>query len=307
MKTKLIVEQHIHGAFGVDFNKASVDDVLFVAKKLLNYGIGGVFPTLVTDTVENIKHQISVIKQAAELQDTDSAKILGVHLEGIFINPLKKGIHNSKHFLDLTKENFQKLEDDFIKIVTLAPELDESLIDYLKTTKPVKIQAGHCTGANLSNCSGVTHIFNAMKGIGHRKQSTSLSALLNDNIYAEVICDGVHLSDEILKLIFKVKSLNKIILISDALPITYSDLKQTVFADELIYYDGVKATSKDGTIAGSTTLLPEIIKILGKKNLFVRTFINNVYDYHNIDIDGELIWDEDYNIISIIKEGKKYK
>ena len=125
MKTKLIVEPHIHGAFGIDFNKASVEDVLFVAKKMLSYGIGGVFPTLVTDSVENIKRQIGIIKQASELQKEDSAKILGIHLEGIFLNANKKGIHKSEYFLPLTVENYKKVEDDFIKTITIAPELDE--------------------------------------------------------------------------------------------------------------------------------------------------------------------------------------
>ena len=306
MKTKLIVEPHIHGAFGIDFNKASVEDVLFVAKKMLSYGIGGVFPTLVTDSVENIKRQIGIIKQASELQKEDSAKILGIHLEGIFINPEKKGIHNPEYFLPLTVENYKKVEDDFIKTITIAPELDDGLLEYL-SDKDIKIQAGHCEGGNLSYCSGVTHLFNAMKGIAHRGSSTALSALIDDNIYTEIIGDGVHLSDDILKLVFKSKPIDKIILISDALPITYSDLRQTTFADEIIYYDGVKAASKDGTIAGSTTLVPAIVKILGKKGFFNEQFIENVYNYHKIFIDGELEWDNDYNIVSIIKDGKQFK
>lgn len=306
MKTKLIVEPHIHGAFGIDFNKASVEDVLFVAKKMLSYGIGGVFPTLVTDSVENIKRQIGIIKQASELQKEDSAKILGIHLEGIFLNANKKGIHNSEYFLPLTVENYKKVEDDFIKTITIAPELDEGLLEYL-SDKDIKIQAGHCEGGNLSYCSGVTHLFNAMKGIAHRGSSTALSALIDDNIYTEIIGDGVHLSDDILKLVFKSKPIDKIILISDALPITYSDLRQTTFADEIIYYDGVKAASKDGTIAGSTTLVPAIVKILSKKGFFNEQFIENVYNYHKIFIDGELEWDNDYNIVSIIKDGKQFK
>lgn len=306
MKTKLIIEQHIHGAFGIDFNKANVTDVVAVARQLLRYGVGGFFPTLVTDSVDNIKRQISVIKQAAETQPADSAQILGVHLEGNFLNQNRKGIHNSDYFLPLTKENYKLIENDFIKIITLAPELDIDLLDYLQT-KNIKIQAGHCEGACLEKCSGVTHIFNAMKGISHRDSSTALSALISGDIYAEVIADGVHLSDEILNLIFKTKYADKIILISDALPITYSNLKETMFAGEKIYYDGEKATSKEGTIAGSTTLVSKIIPLLVSKNMFNRQFINNPYIYHNIDIKGGIEWDDDYNIISIEKDGVKIK
>lgn len=300
MKTRLLIEQHMHGAFGIDFNKASVEEMIFVSKELLKLGIGGYFPTLVTDSVENIIRQTHIIKEASSLLTKDCAEILGIHLEGIFINVEKKGIHNYEHFLPLTQENFEQLEDDFIKIVTLAPELDEGLLDYL-SSKDIKIQAGHCVGSNLDDCSGVTHLFNAMKGISHRGSSTALSALIQDRLYTEIIADGVHLSDDIIKLVFKSKPVNRIILISDALPITYSSKKAAVFADEKIYYDGIKATSANGTIAGSTTLLDKIVKILAKKDLFTVQLINNVYDYHNIELDGDIEWDENFNIVHIRK------
>lgn len=290
MKTPLIIEQHLHGAYGVDFNKAGVDDIVALSYKLRKIGIGGFFPTLVTDSVENTKRQIGIIKEAA----SRCSGILGIHLEGIFINSAKKGIHNPEHFLPLTVENFKKIEDDFIKIVTLAPELDEGLIDYLKS-KSIKVQAGHCTG--WGDVDGATHTFNAMSGVTHRGISTALSALVNDNVYAEIIGDGIHVSDNALKLFFKSKPVDKVILISDALPITYSDLKETVFADSKIYYDGKSATSADGTIAGSTKLLPEIIKILGQKGLFNPQFITNTYRYHNLEPQGEIEWDDEFNVI----------
>ena len=295
MKTKLLIEQHFHGCFGIDFNKASVDDILFLSKEILKYGIGGIFPTIVTDSTENTKNAITRIKEAASRQDKNMAKILGVHLEGIFLNPEKKGIHNPKHFKTLSADNFKLIEDDIIKIVTLAPELDEGLIDYLKE-KNIKVQAGHCIGKDLTKCDGITHIFNAMSGITHRGSSTALSALINDNIYTEIIADEIHVSEEALKLLFKAKPLDKIILISDCLPCTKSNLKEFIFADEKIYYNGEKATSKEGVLAGSTTLLPEIIKLLYKKGLFHNIFIDNPYNYHNVDIPGSIEWDDEYNI-----------
>lgn len=94
MKTPLIIEQHFHGAYGVDFNKCTKDDVIELAQKLKKIGIGGFFPTLVTDTVENTKRQIGIIKEASK----ECPSVLGIHLEGIFINPQKKGIHNPVHF-----------------------------------------------------------------------------------------------------------------------------------------------------------------------------------------------------------------
>lgn len=299
MKTPLIIEQHIHGAFGIDFNTADEKGVLYVADQLLLNGIGGFFPTLVTDSIENIKHQLRIIKEAA----SKCNRILGVHLEGIFINKDKKGIHNPEHFLTLNIDNYKLLEDDFIKIVTLAPELDEGLIDYLKN-KNIKVQAGHCVGGNLSKMNATTHTFNAMSGISHRGESTTLSALINDDIYTEIIADGVHVSDNALKLLFKAKPNNKIILVSDALPITDSNMKETVFADSKIYYDGIKATGSDGTIAGSTTLVNKIIRRLSKINLMDSQFILNPYTYHGLNPFGEIIWDNNWNIEKIVYEGK---
>lgn len=300
MRTKLLIEQHFHGAFGIDFNKASVQDVLYLSKEILKYGIGGIFPTLVTDSIENIKRSISVIKEASKSQTSDMAKIFGIHLEGIFLNHDKKGIHNPKYFMSPTIENYKLLEDDFIKIVTLAPELDCGLIEYLKD-KGIKVQAGHCIGADLSNCDGVTHTFNAMSGISHRGSSTALSALVNDGLYTEIIADGIHVSDDALKLLFKSKPTDKVILVSDCLPCTKSNLSEFIFADEKVFYDGEKATSTQGTLAGSTKLLPDIIKILAKKKLFNPEFINNPYRYNNIDLSGFVEWDNDWEIIQITK------
>lgn len=299
MKTKLLIEQHFHGCYGIDFNKANINEILDLAYQIKKEGIGGIFPTLVTDTIENTKRQIQIIKEASKKQTT-GAKILGIHLEGIFLNPEKKGIHNAKHFMQPTIENFKKIEDDFIKIVTLAPELAEKdLINYLNN-KGIKVQAGHCTGSNLAGCNATTHTFNAMAGITHKTQSTALSALINDNIYTEIIADGVHVCDDALKLLFKTKPDDKILLVSDCLPCTHSDLKEFTFADKKIYFDGEKATSAQGTLAGSTKLLPDIIKILGEKGLFKTQYIKNLYLYHSIDLNGELEWDENYNIIKVL-------
>lgn len=299
MKTKPIIEQHIHGCFGVDFNKATESEILHVSLMLSKAGVGGFFPTIVTDSLENTQRAISVIKSAASKVEKGFAKILGIHLEGIFLNKEKKGIHNPIYFLEPAVKNYKLIEDDFIKIVTLAPEMNVDLMDYL-SSKNVKVQAGHCIGGNLEGCNGVTHLFNAMSGITHRGSSTALSALINDDIYTELIADGVHVSDEALKLTFKVKPKNKIILISDCLPCTMSNIKEFEFAGEKIFYDGVKATSKEGTLAGSTTLLPNIIKRLASVNLFEPQYIDNPYNYHNIDIEGYIEWSDNFEVLEDI-------
>ena len=307
-QSNLMIEQHFHGAFGVDFSVCSVDEVLVLAKKLLQHGIGGFFPTLVTDTIENVRRQIKVFKQAQAKITDDMAELLGVHIEGIFLNPAKKGIHDERQFLDVTVENYKKIEDDLIKIVTLAPELDKNaeLRKYL-ISKGVKVQAGHCVGGDLEYCTGATHLFNAMSGISHRSKSTALSALVNDDIYTEIIADGVHLNDDTINLVLKAKPKDRVLLVSDCLPITDSNLKQMKFCNKDVFYDGEKATDANGTIAGSTSLLDTIVKRLLKKNINALKIINNTYDYHNVQINGSITWNSDNEMVKIEKDSKVIK
>lgn len=305
LQSKLLVEQHIHGAFGVNLSNAEADEILVLSEKLLEHGIGGYFPTLVTDSVQNIKTQIAQIKIAKSKQTDNMAQIFGIHLEGIFINQATKGIHNPAYFLDATIENYKKVEDPLIKIVTLAPELDKNseLQKYLKS-KGIKVQAGHCVGFNLENCDGVSHMFNAMSGISHRGKSTALTALISDNLYTEIIADGVHLSEDIISLALKAKPSDKVVLVSDALPIAQSELAEMEFCDVPIYNQHGKAVSKEGTIAGSTMLLDECIKRLCQKYPFekiIKMASDNLYTYHNLDIKGSIKWDDEFNIIEVEK------
>lgn len=306
-QSNLLVEQHFHGCFGIDFSVCESDEILLLAKKLLKSGIGGFYPTLVTDNVENINRQIVRIKEAKEKQTAEMADILGIHIEGIFINPEKKGIHDEKLFLKPTIENYKLIEDDFIKIVTLAPELDDDgiLRNYL-IKKGVKVQAGHCLGGDLTNCTGATHLFNAMAGVCHRGKSTALSALINDKVYTEIIADGIHLSDDIMELVFKIKPENKIILVSDSLPIAQSNLKELDFAGQKVFYDGKKATSAEGTIAGSTEVLNKIVQRLSLKDSssfekYAKMASDNLYEYHGIKLNGRVFWDENFEIVAVEK------
>lgn len=216
------------------------------------------------------------------------------------MNPKKCGIQDESLFLTPNIENYKLIEDDFIKIVTVAPELDEGLIDYLKS-KNVKVQAGHCIGGDLKGVNGATHLFNAMSGVNHREKSTALSALIDDNIYTEVIMDLVHLNKDILELIIKSKPENKILPVSDCLPISYSDKTQMNFCNKPVYYDGVKITSAEGTLAGSALLLDDILRKLYKNGIDGFKYIKNLYEYHGLEINGYVYWRNNDEIVAIEK------
>ena len=259
MKTLPLIEQHFHGAYGVDFNKAGVKDIVLLSQKLRDLGIAGFFPTLVTDTIENTKQQINVIKQASKECDG----ILGIHLEGIFLNPLKNGIHNIEHFLKLTIENYKKLEDDFIKIVTLAPELDKGLIKYLKS-KNIKVQAGDCVGWSTNDkLDGATHLFNAMSRMHHRDPGTVGAVFIHPELSCEIIADGIHINPEIIKFLLTCKSLDKVVLVTDALKPTKQHGKHLIANGEPVYLDRCFYRRSDDAIAGSAlTLLDSVRNIV---------------------------------------------
>lgn len=298
-----LIEQHIHGAFGFDFMTCNADEIIEVAYLLKEKGVGAFFPTIMTDDLELIKERISVVKKAQQYQEKETAKIIGIHLEGPFINPLKKGIHSEKFIQPLNVEIFKRIEDDIIKIITLAPELDTTgeFIKYL-SYKNIKLSAGHTMTQNLSGMNQVTHLYNAMAPFSHREISTTVLALYNDNLYTELIADSMHVSDEVLKITFRQKPKDKIILISDALPLAHSSKTEHIFAGQKIYNKEGKLVNKDGVLAGSSSLLCDIVKNLADKKLLkledaVKYASSNIAMYHNINNNLKIYWNDSNEII----------
>ena len=299
-----LIEQHFHGAFGVDFMNCSVNDIVDVSVEILKHGITRIYPTLMTGDLADIKSQISKIKKAKEIQPAESAEISGIHLEGPFINSLKSGIHNPDYILAPTVENYSKIEDEFIKIVTIAPELDlnHDLCKYLNQ-KGVRVSAGHTMASDLSDCTCATHLFNAMGGITHKSSNTVTSALLNENLFVEVIADGNHIIPDVLDLIFKVKSNDKVILISDALPDTLTDKSESVFAGQKVCYKNGAFYNSEGTLGGSGMLVSSIIqklinsKFVKKPETLLKMASENILKYLGIQNNGFVYFDDNYNVI----------
>jgi len=283
-----LIDNHIHGSFGINFNNANYDEVKYVLAELYKRNIKGICPTLVGDSDDKIYNQLKIFKKIKneQLESCNSeALILGVHLEGTFLSPNKSGIQNPDVFKMATIENFKNLVKDMenvIKIVTVAPEIDVDLIDYLNQNAIIA-QAGHSASTDLKKCKGVTHLFNAMNQIHHRNSSIALKALINDEVYVEIIPDLVHLSTDILKLILKTKPKNKILLISDSLPSSNYD-KEIIFCDKKI----TNGKDEMGTLAGSNMTLDTIVKNLVKKEILTKDDIDqmgfkNQIEYLNLN------------------------
>ena len=305
IETEGLIEQHIHGAFGCDFMNCSEKELLEVSDLLAQSGVCAYFPTIMTDAIDKIKERISVIKSAQSHQKTNTAQIAGIHLEGPFINPEKSGIHEKKYILPLKIELYKKLEDEIIKIITISPELDTDggFIEYLKS-KNIKISLGHSIGTNLTGINQVTHLYNAMGAFSHRGNSTVVSALNNNDIYVEIIADSMHVSDEVLDITFRLKSKDKILLISDALPMTHSNKAEGYFAGQKIYNKNGKLVNSDSVIAGSSKLLCDIVKNLADKKILnfndaVVLASTNLLNYHNLKNNLKVYWNDDFTINKI--------
>ena len=278
-----LIDNHIHGSFGANFNNANYDEIKYVLAELFKRNIKGICPTLVGDSDKNIQKQLEIFKniKQEQLESINSeALIIGVHLEGTFLSPNKSGIQDKNVFKKPTIENFKNLvldNEDIIKIVTIAPEEDEGLIDYL-LHQNIKVQAGHSIGDDLKNCIATTHHFNAMPQLHHRNQSITLEGLIRDDIYCEIIADLVHTSYATLKLFLKSKPKNKILLISDSLPSSNYD-KEIIFCNKKINKDG---KDEAGTLAGSNRTLDTICKnliekeILSKEDIIQMGFKNQI-------------------------------
>ncbi len=154
------------------------------------------------------------------------AKIIGVHLEGPFLNPAKCGSLNAMTFIEPSEKPFSELVEgfeDIIKIITMAPELDGAPM-LIKRISDVGIivNMGHSDATFEeaekgfhSGARGITHIFNAMRGFHHREPGIAGFGLLNNDIFIEVIADPFHLHRATLELILKVKNPKRIIIVSD--------------------------------------------------------------------------------------------
>ena len=283
MDKLFFIDNHTHGAYGINFNYADYNEVKYLLSELYKRNIIGICPTLVGESDEKIYNQLKLFKKIKEEQLTKPEKeafILGVHLEGTFLSPRKPGIQDVSVFKKPTKENFLNLTKDatdIVKIVTIAPEEDNGLIDHLNSVKIIP-QAGHTNGFEIKNCLGVTHQFNAMPSIHHRNPSIALSALVDDEIYVELIADLIHLSYDTLKLAFKIKPKEKILIISDSLPCAHYD-KDIVFCNKKINPSGL---DDNKTLAGSNKTIDEICMNLLDKNILNIEDVKKMAFYNQI-------------------------
>ncbi|MEW6600925.1 MAG: hypothetical protein AB1499_08135 [Nitrospirota bacterium] len=228
-----ILDVHTHGIGGFDTRTTSKENILKIAGIQGSRGVTEIVLTVYPSSIVTMRGNMRAIKEAMEAQRSaaglpgSEAKILGIHLEGPFLNPLKCGSLDAGSFLEPGGYMLGKLVDgfgDIIKIITVSPELAgaPSLIKDI-TGRGIIASMGHSdatyaeaeTGYN-SGARGITHIFNAMRGIHHREPGLAGFGLMNQDVYIEVIADPFHLAKKIIEFIFSVKDPEKIMIVSDS-------------------------------------------------------------------------------------------
>jgi N-acetylglucosamine-6-phosphate deacetylase len=271
------VDLQINGALGLAFPDVQIRDLERldrICDFLWEQGVDGFLPTIVTTSIENIHRSLAVFARFMTQQRPQTAQILGVHLEGPFLNPQKRGAHPQVYLLPLTIDFVTKIFSnytDIIAAITLAPELDQTgaVIPYLRSLGIV-VSLGHSQAnfeqAELAFSSGasmVTHAFNAMPGLHHREPGLLGSALTQPHVRCGFIADGQHVHPAMLKLLVRSGRYSEgLFLVSDALsPLGLPDGKYPWDEREIEVIDGT-ARLADGTLSGTTRSL-----LVGVRNL----------------------------------------
>ncbi|MGX4585925.1 N-acetylglucosamine-6-phosphate deacetylase [Paenibacillus chitinolyticus] len=265
-----MIDVHIHGANGFDMMDGSETSIQEVSRACAATGCTSFLATSVSSTIEDLIAMIRSVKRVAGHEV--GAKIAGLHLEGPYLNPKRKGMQNERFLrhpdLAEMKEIFDEA-DGLIKMVTIAPELPGGmeLISFLKETGVI-IAVAHSDAtyeeakqAFGAGASHVTHCFNGMRPIHHRDPGLVVAAFEEEHVSLQAIVDGIHLHPAIVRMMHRLKGPDGMVLITDALQaMGLGDGKYMFGGHPVTVSEGV-ARLEDGTLASSTVTMNEALRL----------------------------------------------
>ncbi|MGL5246366.1 MAG: N-acetylglucosamine-6-phosphate deacetylase [Mycoplasmoidaceae bacterium] len=261
------IDQHTHGGYGVSFDhlsKENYNELNTLGKKLSSEGVCGIFVTTVTQDLKKVLNLGNFLKKKNEI-------VLGWHIEGPFISVAKKGAHNEKFIININSKILKEIDNtnNLKKIITIAPEIKENMkVIKNNKIKNIYFSIGHsnasyevCKKAVDNGCSQFTHLYNAMSGFDHRSPGIVNYALYNDKTFVELIADGVHINDSVLKETYKISKPERIIIISDSLsPKGLKNGKYHLGSLEIDKKNNQCFLADSNTLAGSTMKYNDIVK-----------------------------------------------
>ncbi|MBO5938419.1 MAG: N-acetylglucosamine-6-phosphate deacetylase [Clostridia bacterium] len=322
-----LVDIHIHGYLGDDTCDANPEGIRKMAYGVAKNGVTAFLPTTMTVAKDEIVAALDNVRSLKEESKTwDGAEILGIHAEGPFINPSKKGAQAEENIL-APDADFIIEHSDIIKLVTLAPEMDKDhkCIKKLAAESDVLVSMGHtdatfeeAMSAAKDGVNHATHLFNAMSALAHRNPGVVGAALASENVSVEVIADTFHINPGLYSIIAKVKG-DKMVLITDCTRAGGMEDGEYDLGGQPIFLKGIECRLADGTIAGSVLKLNSAVKnVLDYTDLpvhevFNMASLNPATAIHCADRLGSLeagkdaniiIADANINIIRTIKKGQ---
>jgi N-acetylglucosamine-6-phosphate deacetylase len=261
------IDLQVNGGGGVLFNDdPTVEGVAAIARAHRRFGTTGLLPTLISDDLDVIAAAIAAVDAAIA---AGVPGILGIHVEGPFLNPAKKGIHD--------EAKFRRLDDAAIDLlaslkhgrtlVTLAPELAPAGAIRTLTQRGVIVAAGH-TDASYEQVraaldeglAGFTHLFNAMTQFGSRAPGVVGAALEDRASWCGLIVDGHHVHPASLRVALAAKGPDALLLVTDAMPNIGSDLRSFELGGRRILAEGGRLTGPDGTLAGADLDIAQAVR-----------------------------------------------
>jgi N-acetylglucosamine-6-phosphate deacetylase len=283
------IDVHIHGASGVDAMTATPDELVRVSEFLARNGVTAWMPTLVPAAGDEYERAVRSIEQAVAQNSTDDgpdsgdhrlksvprARVLGVHYEGPFVNTEQCGALHREHFRTFKSaadlDSLPTIRDkSAIHLITLAPEI-EGGIDLIKelSLRGWIVSIGHTRAtaeildqALQAGARHMTHFMNAMAPLHHRAPGPIGWGLIHDDVTCDLIADGVHLDQAILKLILRSKTPERISLISDAVaPAGLGDGEYQIWGEAIQVVNGRTQNSR-GSIAGSVITILDAVRMM---------------------------------------------
>ncbi|MBI5076626.1 MAG: amidohydrolase family protein [Nitrospirae bacterium] len=250
MKFQGFVDLHTHGIGRHDTRTGNHEDILSMARAHAKAGTIAILPTIYSGRIDEMRENLEAVRRAMYIQANgrrSGAEILGVNLEGPFLNPVRCGALAKDTFKKPTLAALKKLIDgyeDIVRIITVAPELPGALKVIEKCAdRGIKVNMGHSDATlrqaldgKKAGATGITHIFNAMRPFHHREPGLAGLGLTDRDLYIEVIADEVHLHPQTLELIFRCKQPDRIIIVSDS-------VKGSASAEGVVYSHGILAGS----------------------------------------------------------------
>lgn len=265
------IDIHIHGASNSDAMDATHDALSTMAKTLPKEGTTSFLATTMTQSTQAIESALLNAGKYIENQTQENAEIVGIHLEGPFISPARKGAQPEDYIVDpdvTLFKRWQEMAENQIKLVTLAPEQPNGLdlAAHLRETGVVA-SIGHSDAtydqideAIQAGTTHVTHLYNGMRGLHHREPGVLGAAYLRDELYVELIADGIHCRPEMIKLAYNQITSERMILITDSLRAKWLEKGTYDLGGQPVNVDETKATLSDGTLAGSILKMNDAIK-----------------------------------------------